>query len=1202
MAPKLHNKRSLSRLLVLLCLFAPTAATRPGASARPLAAPGDELRIVDAAGETTPVVNERGRTTLGVVDGAGAPVTVRRWTSDTPEVARVTRKGRLVGRTYGFATITAETDLGPASTTTVVVRVSDRPGNRGRGQTQTDVSGNIYLSNPDESVIYRVTGLRDLVLAGSVGQAGFADGRGEDARFDVPLGLGIDNRSDGALFVADSRNHCVRRVGFNGVARVELGAPEVQGRMTADLTPADQALFDTPEGVAAAGRNLFVADTRNHAIFFFDAADQEVRLIAGVPGESGLAEGYGRDARFDEPGGMAISTSGALVAVADRGNDRVRLLVREAVGGGVRWRTTTLGRTASARNAASVDRGDAPGIAFDAPSAVAFDVVDNVYAVDRVGVSVITRPTGQLPTKVRLAGPGSFVRPVSLTVDGTVVLVLDAEAPTPERAVRAVEVGPPEIESVVPSAGGLIGGEEVVVAGRNFAPESVVTIGDAEVTDFFVESARRIRLRVPPQRFAGQRTLSVRTRGGLAQAAFTVLAPSAETIGTGQLTALLGGVVPYVGDGQRATDPSVSLAATDVAVESSGNLVVADSLHNRVRRIDMKTGVITTLAGTGIANDNGDGGPAVSAGITRPHRTFPSSQGDIVVTGRYYPRLISAATGAISSPCECVNVLAFVSDRYLYMNAFAPTLDRLDLKTGEIVHVAGAGGDPPLGDGGPAVDAGFSGFTGVVVSPDGAVFISDREAGRIRRVDPSTGIITTVVGGGALPIADGVRADQVALTGLSDFLLRPDGGMIMVLDKQAVNQEPVPAKIVAVDPTTGLISTLYTAPREGSDPPVGTAPRNGLTSVALDLSGNLYFTDGFVWRLDPRGRLSRVAGGRYFGINSTISPDGARVIVDAWARDADGGVLFVSGFDPYVRRFDPVSRAITFFAGNGRSRRYRSSDDGRDARDVPIGELSAIKTDARGGVFLADSSNARVLRVDVATGRIRTIAGTGRVGYTGDGGPAVAARLGLIAGLAIGSDGALYVSDIQYHVVRRIGGDGRITTVAGTGEAGFSGDGGPATAAALSQPEALVVDNRGNLYIVDTGNYRVRRVSRDGTIATVAGDGGSVEFVTGRPATETSFFGLSGFAGDPDGNLFVGTDGGRFVIRVDAATGRADRIAGAGLIESPGLIGYQLPAEARTTPLGIGQMEIDERGDLVFADNLHLGILVLRDPNAAVRY
>jgi len=189
-----------------------------------------------------------------------------------------------------------------------------------------------------------------------------------------------------------------------------------------------------------------------------------------------------------------------------------------------------------------------------------------------------------------------------------------------------------------------------------------------------------------------------------------------------------------------------------------------------------------------------------------------------------------------------------------------------------------------------------------------------------------------------------------------------------------------------------------------------------------------------------------------------------------------------------------------------------------------------VVVDSAGNYYISDTNNNRIRKVGT-DGNINTIAGTGTPEYTGDSGPAISAQINHPLGLAIDSAGNVYFADSLNHVIRKITlANGGITTVAGTGTAGFSGDGGPATSAQLSHPEAIAFDGSGNLYIADTFNQRIRVVSSNGTIRTIAGSGVAGFSGDTGLALQAAFSFPRGIAVDPAGNIYV-SDNGNHVIR-----------------------------------------------------------------------
>ena len=236
------------------------------------------------------------------------------------------------------------------------------------------------------------------------------------------------------------------------------------------------------------------------------------------------------------------------------------------------------------------------------------------------------------------------------------------------------------------------------------------------------------------------------------------------------------------------------------------------------------------------------------------------------------------------------------------------------------------------------------------------------------------------------------------------------------------------------------------------------------------------------------GRIRTIIGSGPIGTASddgTLAGDGgpalAATLQEPWAIVFDGhGNLFIADRDNHAIRKVDAAGIISTVAGSGD--RGFSGDRGL-AVAAQLNRPQGVAVDKTGNVYFTDSDNHRIRKVD-GKGIITTIAGSGEAGYSGDGGPATAAVISDGNGIVFDATGNLYFVDDEAHVVRRIGLDGLISTVAGTGEPGFSGDGGPATAAALNVPSDLIFDDGGNLYIADQGNHRVRVVRPDGTIDT----------------------------------------------------------------------------------------------------------------------
>src|SRR2546426_5446372 len=236
---------------------------------------------------------------------------------------------------------------------------------------------------------------------------------------------------------------------------------------------------------------------------------------------------------------------------------------------------------------------------------------------------------------------------------------------------------------------------------------------------------------------------------------------------------------------------------------------------------------------------------------------------------------------------------------------------------------------------------------------------------------------------------------------------------------------------------------------------------------------------------------------------------------------------------------------ITLVAGTGTA---GFSGDGGPALAARVNLPRAVAMDAEGNLFVADTYNHRIRKIDT-DGIITTVAGTGQAGSSGDGGPATQARIKWPHSVAVDAAGNVYLTDSPNHRIRRVDrATGMIATIAGTGQSGFSGDGGPATKARLHDPKGVMVDADGNVYIADSLNNRIRRVDKaTGNIATIAGNGKAAYSGNGGPATAAALDVPRGMAKDPAGNLYIADDDNHAVRRIDGASGIITTIARTGV-------------------------------------------------------
>jgi len=506
---------------------------------------------------------------------------------------------------------------------------------------------------------------------------------------------------------------------------------------------------------------------------------------------------------------------------------------------------------------------------------------------------------------------------------------------------------------------------------------------------------------------------------------------------------------------------------------------------------------------------------------------------------------------------------------------------RRDATTGALSDVAGNGTPGFSGDGGPASQASLDYVSGIALDTAGNLFFADLGNQRVRRVDAASGIIETVAGNGDLGFSgdDGPAVDA-SLAGPMGVALDADGNLFIAdRDNNRVRR---------VDAATEKIATVAGngASGFGGDGDLATlAELHWPVGVALDASGNLFMADQRnqrVRRVDAANAIiTTVAGDGSDGFRG----DGFRAVF-AWlsypsgvAVDAAGNLFIADTLNNRIRRVDAATRVITSMAGNGTP---GFSGEGIPALNASLSTPGDVALDSNDDLLIADTSNQRIRRVDAATGIIRSVAGSGSGGIPSDGSPALDTHLEIPLGVAVDAAGNLFLADEGSDRVRRVDAVTQlVTTVAGNGSAGFDGDDGPATAASLYQPADLALDANEDLFIADRGNNRIRRVdATSGVITTVAGNGSSEFGGDGGPARDAGLNQPSGIAFDARGNLVIADRLHHRIRRVDAVTGIITTIAGDGRWGFGGDCGPATSAQL-SEPSSVA---LDAAGNLFIAD------------------
>jgi len=541
----------------------------------------------------------------------------------------------------------------------------------------------------------------------------------------------------------------------------------------------------------------------------------------------------------------------------------------------------------------------------------------------------------------------------------------------------------------------------------------------------------------------------------------------------GIITTVAGnGTSGYSGDGGAATSAEL-YDPEGVAVDASGNLYIADSQNSRIRRVT-PGGIITTVAGNGTYGYSGDGGAATSAQLSFPYGVAVDSAGNLYVA---------------DAGCPCVREVT---------------------PSGIITTVAGNGTSGNSGDGVAATSAELSSPYGVAVDSTGNLYIADVGNNAIRKVS-SGGIITTVAGNGT----SGYSGDGAAA--ISAQLSVPYGVALDAAGNLYISDEGN-SRIRKIS-TGGTITTVAGNGTSGDGGPATGAQLWTPFDEALDAAGNLYISDSGnsrVRKVTPGGIVSTVAGNGTFGYSGDGSAAISAQLSDPRELAFDGtGNLYVADAEGNSVRKISTDGIITTLAGNGTS---GYSGDGGAAAAALLANPHGLAMDGAGNLYIADSGNNRIRKVSTG-GIISTVVGGGT--SLGDGGPATSAQLFDPKDIAFDGPGNLYIADLGHARVRKVSPSGIITTVAGNGSSGYSGDGGPAINAQLSAVYGVAADAAGNLYLSDIGNFSVRQVSAGGIITTIAGNGTIGYSGDGGPSTAAQLYEPSGLVLDAAGNLYV---------------------------------------------------------------------------------
>jgi uncharacterized protein (TIGR03437 family) len=610
------------------------------------------------------------------------------------------------------------------------------------------------------------------------------------------------------------------------------------------------------------------------------------------------------------------------------------------------------------------------------------------------------------------------------------------------------------------------------------------------------------------------------------------------------LISTLAGTTRLLDGGQATAAPLRE--PISVALDSGGNLYILDEQDNRVRKVN-PAGIISTYAGTGIPGYSGDGGLAINAELNFPTAMALDAKGNLYIAdeGNSRVRVITvdgtidtiAGTGnptfaGDNGPAAAAQIdpsaVAIDSQGNLYIadgNNFR--IRKVDTN-GIITTIAGTGSEGYSGDNGPAASAKIDFVTGVAVDNSGNVYFADLYNYEVRKID-SFGMLTDFAGGSVQngSFADGVPATTAVMVPY-DVAFDP-GGNLYISDENVYN-----TVVRRVDLSTGLI---YNVAGTGEG---GFSGDGGAALVAeLNYPTGLVVGGGVVYFADVLNqRVRKVAN----NIITTVAGTGIR----------DNGPATNAFLDfPEGLAINGSGDILVADSGNAEARQFKAGGNIASVGQLQEGAPYGVTVDQAGNFYLTDevqsfpSEMPQVLKIGT-DGTTTVIAGNGPDGFSGDDGPASLAVFNTPQGIAVDAAGNIYVADYGNHRIRKIDTSGNINTIAGNGKAQFSGDNGPALSAGMD-PFDLALDSSGDILVVDQFNNRIRMIAPNNTITTVVGTGAPGYAGDGGAAAQALLRFPSGIALDHSGNIYI-ADTGNSVVRRVTTGGLITTIAGNGTL------------------------------------------------------
>jgi sugar lactone lactonase YvrE len=1010
-----------------------------------------------------------------------------------------------------------------------------------------DGAGNIYVADQGDNLIRKITSTGVVTTVAGSGMPGNTNGTGTAASFNSPVGVVVD--AAGNLYVADRNNFLIRKITPAGVVTTFAG----RGNYGSIDGTGTSASFGYLWSITIdASGNIIVED--NYLIRKISPS-AVVTTLAGS-GSYGSTNGTGTAASFGTITGLASDAAGNVYA-SDFDNN----LIRKITSAGV---VTTFAGNGSSGSKDGVGT----AASFNFPWGITTDAGGIVYVADYFG-GIIRKidPTGLVTTLVK----NNTAYTQSITIDAQNNLIGAGSNGIYKIPLTGYAINPSLPGGLSINGSGIISGTPTAasqatnytVAAYNLSGSGTATISLAigGISSFSPSTAAQGTLvNIIGTGLSGAKGVSF---GGTAAQSFTV-------VNDGLITAVVGG----------GTSGSVKVTLASGNYSYSG----FNYITNNPPKINYTTSTQTFTVGTAItAFLPTNSGSAVPAAVYKQVSTVAGSgtQGSGNGTGKAagfnYPN--SVATDAAGN--------VYVADRN---NNLIRKIDA----SGVTTTLAGSGS--PGSANGTGTAASFNNPTSVATDAAGNVYVADNNNQLIRKIDPS-GVVTTLAGSGSIGSANG--------TGTAASFNYPQGvatdasGNVYVADGDN-------HLIRKIDPN-GVVTTLAGSGSPGSNNGAGTSASFFYPSgVATDLAGNVYVADEsnqLIRKISPEGIVTTLAGSGSQGSDNGLGTSASFYFPSSVATDAAGNVYVADGDNQLIRKIDPTGLVSTF-AGSGS---YGSANGIGLAASFTY--PNGVATDAAGNVYIADTDNQLIRKIS-ANGF--TINPNLPAGINFD------ATTGTISGTPIGFSPATNYSITAYNIggsstttlnltvnlpqapvisftnstqtytagnaitalsLTNTGGAipanmyGQVTTFAGSGTIGNSN--GTGVSASFNQPFGVATDAAGNVYVADSQNSLIRKISPDGTVTTLAGNAnwGSSDGI----GTAASFRYPRGLAVDPIGNVYV-ADANNNLIRKITSTGVVTTIAGTGTAGSTNGIGT---AASFNYPTGIA---IDANGNIYVAD------------------